>query len=329
MARIALITGITGQDGSYLAELLLAKGYRVFGLVRRLSTPNTDRIAHLLDQVTLIQGDLLDQSSLAEALQIAQPDEIYNLASMSHVGTSFAQPVATGEITGLGAVRLLEALRTSGSRSRFYQASTSEIIGQANQATHHPRSPYGVAKLYAHWSTINYREAYDMFACCGILYNHESPRRGLDFVTRKITRAAARIATGLQQELELGNLEACRDWGYAGDFVEAMWLMLQQDKAMDYVIATGESHSVYEFAERAFGYAGVTNWKQYIVPGNGCYRPADVAYLRGDATAARRDLEWRPRVDFDQLIEMMVEEDLRIATEERKFAPGHTAKYPH
>lgn len=312
MGRCALITGITGQDGSYLAELLLEKGYTVYGLVRRSSSLTLDRIAHLLDCVELIQGDLLDQSSLCEALQIAAPDEVYNLASMSHVGTSFSQPVATGEITGLGAVRLLEALRMSGGQSRFYQASTSEIIGQADQEVFRPRSPYGCAKLYAHMSTINYRESYGMYACCGILYNHESPRRGLDFVTRKITHGFARIAAGLQEKIVLGNLYIKRDWGFAGDYVEAMYLMLQRESPKDYVIATGVTHSLAEFLKKVQECTGLSGtWREYVLLDESEQRPSDVVYLRGDASAAISELEWRPRVNFEQLVEMMVEHDLR------------------
>lgn len=313
-SKRALITGITGQDGSYLAELLLAKGYSVYGLVRRLSTPNTDRIEHILDSVTLIPGDLLDQSSLAAALDTAAPDEVYNLAAMSHVGTSFNQPVATMEITGLGCTRLLEALRLSGGSARFYQASTSEIVGQENQLCFYPRSPYGAAKLYAHWTTINYREAYRMYACAGILYNHESPRRGLDFVTRKITSAVARIKYGLQDRLVLGNLNAYRDWGFAGDYVRAMWLMLQQERPREFVIATGHTHSVGEFARKAFEYAGISDWMAYTEVNAHLYRPTDVDILVGNAYEARDLLGWEPEMSFDQLVATMMEAELKAVS---------------
>lgn len=310
----ALITGITGQDGSYLAELLLSKGYKVYGLVRRLSATNYERIEHILDQITLLDGDLLDQSSLSRALEIATPDEVYNLAAQSHVGLSFEQPIATGEYNALGPVRLLEAIRRTGADIRFYQASTSELFGNVGRRQNEltpfrPRSPYAIAKLYAHQATINYRDAYGLFACCGILFNHESPRRGLDFVTRKISMGVARIRAGLQDSLELGNLQTYRDWGFAGDYVEAMWLMLQQDRPQEYVIATGESHTVGEFVEKAFAYAGLDAHK-YVRISPRYYRPTDVTKLEGDATKARRDLEWAPRVSFEQLVAMMVEHDL-------------------
>jgi len=324
----ALITGITGQDGSYLAELLLQKGYRVYGLVRRLSTPNTERIDHILDQVTLLTGDLLDQSSLSLALDKAQPDEVYNLAAMSHVGTSFEQPVAAGEYNGLGVVRLLETIRLSRADVRFYQASTSELFGQVKESPQsestrfHPRSPYGVAKLYAHHAVINYRESYNLHACSGILFNHESPRRGLDFVTRKITNAVARIKYGLQDKIKLGNLNAYRDWGYAGDYVEAMWLMLQQDKPEDFVIATGKTHSVGEFVALACGYAELPlPWHNYVDIDSEMFRPADVELLIGNAAKARRKLGWQPHTNFSQLVEMMVDADLRriSSSVERKY----------
>ena len=312
MGRVALITGITGQDGSYLAELLLAKGYKVYGLVRRLSTPNTERIDHLLDEVTLLEGDMLDMSSLIAAIQKAQPDEVYNLAAMSHVGLSFSQPVATMEVTGLGCTRLLEAIRIVKPDTRFYQASTSEIVGQANQYYYKPRSPYAASKLYAHWTTINYRESYGLFACAGILYNHESPRRGLDFVTRKITSGVARINAGLQDTIELGNLNAYRDWGYAWDYVKAMWLMLQQDKPEDFVIATGEMHSVGEFAQLACEVADLPkDWYEYITVNPDFYRPNDVEVLKGDASQARDKLGWEPSVSFEELVALMVQVDLR------------------
>lgn len=312
----AFITGITGQDGSYLAELLLAKGYTIAGLVRRLSQPNYDRISHLLEDITLIQGDLLDQASLSHALELAQPDEIYNLAAQSHVGLSFEQPVATGEYTGIGCMRLLEALRLSGGKARFYQASTSELFGNApespqNEATpFHPRSPYAIAKLYAHHAVVSYRASYGMFACCGILFNHESPRRGLDFVTRKITQGVARIKYGLQDYLELGNLHSCRDWGYAGDYVEAMWRMLQQPYANEYVIATGERHSVKEFLELACKYAGIDP-KKHVREKSALFRANEVHRLVGDASKARVKLGWEPCVRFEQLVELMVEHDIK------------------
>ena len=318
MDRSALITGITGQDGSYLAELLLAKGYKVFGLVRRLSTPNTSRIEHILDQVTLLTGDLLDQSSLSLAIDMACPDEIYNLAAMSHVGESFHQPCAAGEYNGLGVVRLLEAIRQSGGDIRFYQASTSELFGNAEespqneQTPFHPVSPYSIAKLYSHLAVAQYRRSYGLHASCGILFNHESPRRGLDFVTRKITSGVARIKAGLQDTIELGNLNAYRDWGYAEDYVEAMWLMLQDDKPGDYVIATGEMHSVGEFAALACELAGLPkDWYEYITINPLYYRPNDVAELRGDATLAREKLGWYPRTNFETLVACMVQADLR------------------
>jgi GDPmannose 4,6-dehydratase len=329
----AIITGITGQDGSYLAELLLRKGYQVYGLVRRLSAPNYERIEHILNDIALVQGDLLDQSSLERALDIAQPDEVYNLASMSHVGTSFQQPIATAEQTGLGVVRLLEAMR--GCSARFYQASTSELFGggktfpQNERTPFHPRSPYGIAKLYAHWSTINYRESYGVHASAGILFNHESPRRGLDFVTRKITCGLARIKHGLQDKVTLGNLEACRDWGYAGDYVEAMWLMLQQEKPGDYVIATGETHSIEEFFALACECAGLPHpWQQYVEIDEALYRPAEVNILIGDASRAKRVLGWQPHVDFIELVATMVDYDMRrVSDENQSCAHSLTGNY--
>lgn len=322
--KSALITGITGQDGSYLAELLLSKGYRVYGLIRRLSTPNYDRIAHILDDIVLLQGDLLDQTSLLHAVQTAQPDEVYNLAAQSHVGVSFKQPISTGEYTGIGVTRLLEAIRVSGGKTRFYQASTSEMFGNAlespqNEATTFaPRSPYGSAKLYAHWSTINYRESYGMFACSGILFNHESPRRGIDFVTRKITNAVARIKLGLQENLIMGNLNAHRDWGFAGDYTQAMWAMLQQHTPDDYVIATGYSHSVKDFLEAAFKHVGL-NWHKYVLTDNSLYRPSEVNRLVGNASKAYEKLGWLPRVTFEELVSMMVDADMRRVTDENKL----------
>jgi GDPmannose 4,6-dehydratase len=319
-----LITGITGQDGSYLAELLLAKGYKVYGLVRRVSTLHDERIRHLLQDIELVEGDLLDQVSLIEALQRSQPHEVYNLASMSHVGVSFQQAVATGEYTALSVTRLLEALRLCGGSARFYQASTSEMFGQVQQwpqnekTSFYPRSPYGVAKLYGHWITVNFRESYKMYACNGILFNHESPRRGCEFVTRKITYGVARIKFGLQKKLVLGNLEAQRDWGFAGDYVEAMWRTLQQKVPEDYVIATGVARSVRDFVAKAFECAGIAHWEQYVEVNPLLFRPAEVDHLVGDATKAREKLGWRPRITFEQLVAMMVESDLRhVAVEYR------------
>lgn len=314
-SRRALITGITGQDGSYLAELLIEQGYEVFGLVRRVSTPNTERIAHLADRLTLIPGDLLDMGSLLLALEQARPSEVYNLAAQSFVQTSFQEPVVTGEATGLGVTRLLEAVRRTDSTIRFYQASSSEMYGQAQEVPQrettpfHPRSPYGVAKAYGHWITVNYREAYNLYAVGGILYNHESPRRGIEFVTRKITDGAARIKLGLARELRLGNLESKRDWGFAGDYVRAMWLMLQQDEPRDYVIATGETHSVREFCALAFEALDL-DWQQYVVTDSAYMRPAEVDLLLGDARLAREKLGWQPQVTFPDLVRMMVEADL-------------------
>ncbi len=316
----ALITGITGQDGSYLAELLLEKGYKVYGIVRRTSTTNLERIAHLEGEIELIYADLLDENSLIHALKVAEPDEVYNLASQSFVPASWSQPVLTGEFTALGVTRLLDAIRVVNPRIRFYQASSSEMFGatsevpQNERTPFHPRSPYGVAKLYGHWITINYRESYGMFACSGILFNHESPRRGLEFVTRKVTHAVARIKYGLQRELRLGNLEARRDWGYAKDYVEAMWLMLQQDEPDDYVIATGETHSVRELCELAFSLVGL-DYRDYVIVDPSLFRPADVNLLVGDASKARRRLGWAPKVRFQELIKMMVEVDLALVTE--------------
>jgi len=315
MAKNALITGITGQDGSYLAELLYNKGYNVYGLVRRLSTPNTSRIDHIINNVELLQGDLTDQSSLSEAMRIAQPDEVYNLAAQSFVGTSWNQPVHTGDVTGLGMVRVLEAVRNMVPHARVYQASSSEMFGkvqetpQTENTKFYPRSPYGVAKVYAYWTCVNYRESYDMHISNGILFNHESPRRGIEFVTRKITDSVARIYHGLESELRLGNLDAKRDWGFAGDYVDAMWRMLQQDKPGDYVIATGETHSVEEFVQEAFSIAGL-DWKKYVVIDPKFVRPAEVQLLLGDPSKAKRELGWEPKVHFKELVKMMVEADL-------------------
>jgi GDPmannose 4,6-dehydratase len=311
----ALITGITGQDGSYLAEVLLGKGYEVFGMTRRASTENLERIAHLVDRVTLLQGDLLDPSSIDAALREAQPSEVYNLAAQSFVPTSWNQPVLTAEFTAVGVTRVLEAIRAVDPGIRFYQASSSEMFGKVREVPQteltpfHPRSPYGVAKTYGHYITVNYRESYDLFAASGILFNHEGPRRGLEFVTRKISDGVARIKLGLAEELRLGNLDSQRDWGFAGDYVEAMWLMLQQDEPSDYVIATGEPHSVREFAEIAFAHAGL-DWERNVVQDPRFLRPAEVDHLVGDSSKAREQLGWRPKTSFRELAEMMVDADL-------------------
>jgi GDPmannose 4,6-dehydratase len=313
--RRALITGITGQDGSYLAELLLEKGYEVFGMTRRASTENVERIGHLTDRISLIQGDLLDPHSLVSALRTAEPHEVYNLAAQSFVPTSWNQPVLTAEFTGVGVTRLLEAVRTVDPQIRFYQASSSEMYGKVRQVPQneetpfYPRSPYGVAKTYGHYITVNYRESFGLYAVSGILFNHESPRRGLEFVTRKISDGVARIKLGLGEELVLGNLDAERDWGYAGDYVEAMWQMLQQDEPGDFVIATGQPHSVREFAEIAFGHAGL-DWERHVKTDPEFLRPAEVDQLVGDAAKAKRELGWEPRHSFRELVEMMVDADL-------------------
>jgi GDPmannose 4,6-dehydratase len=315
--RTALITGITGQDGSYLAELLLEKGYRVYGLVRRSSTINFERITHLQDQVELVPGDLLDPSSLISALQQTRPDEVYNLAAQSFVPTSWSQPVLTGEFTALGVTRMIEAIRVVNPAIRFYQASSSEMFGmveetpQNEKTRFYPRSPYGVAKLYGHWITVNARESYGMFAVSGILFNHESPRRGVEFVTRKISYNVARIRLGLQQKLKIGNLDAERDWGFAGDYVQAMWLMLQQDVPRDYVIATGVTHSVRELLDIAFAQVGL-DYHEHIEVDPDLLRPAEVFHLRGDYTKARRELGWEPHVGFEQLVGMMVDSDVLL-----------------
>ncbi len=313
----AIITGITGQDGSYLAELLLEKGYEVHGIVRRSSTENFDRIAHLAGRITLHQADLLDQLSIIDVLKEVRPQEVYNLAAMSFVPTSWKQPVLTGEFTAIGVTRVLEALRLlDPKRIRFYQASSSEMFGKVRETPQtettpfHPRSPYGVAKVYGHFITVNYRESYGMFACSGILFNHESERRGLEFVTRKVTDGAARIKLGLARELRLGNLDAKRDWGFAGDYVRAMWLMLQQDRPDDYVIATGETHTVQELVEVAFGCLDL-DWQKYVVRDPALVRPAEVDLLIGDASKARRELGWKPEVGFRELIRRMVDADLK------------------
>jgi len=324
----ALITGITGQDGSYLAELLLDKGYSVFGVIRRSSTFSTERIDHLYQdphdnkpRLTLIYGDLMDGNSMASILGQVQPDEVYNLAAQSHVRVSFDQPIYTADVCGLGTLRMLEAIRNMKRRPRFYQASSSEMYGkvsetpQSESTPFYPRSPYGCAKVYAFWQTVNYREAYDMHACNGILFNHESPRRGETFVTRKITRAATRIKLGLMDKLYLGNLDARRDWGFAGDYVEAMWLMLQQDKPVDYVIATGQTHSVREFLDEVFGYLDL-DWTAHVEIDPRYFRPTEVDVLLGDASRARRELGWTPRVDLPGLARMMVDHDMKLARNE-------------
>lgn len=311
----ALITGVTGQDGSYLAELLLNQGYNVIGMVRRTSTVNFDRIRHIQDEIELAQGDLLDQLSLISILQEYRPQEVYNLAAQSFVPTSFTQPVLTGEFTALGVTRLLDAIRIVDPKIRFYQASSSEMFGKVREVPQtegtpfYPRSPYGVAKVYGHWITVNYRESYDIYACSGILFNHESPRRGLEFVTHKITNAVARIKLGLSNELRLGNLDSRRDWGYAPDYVRAMWLMLQQDSPDDYVVATGETHSVREFLEESFGHVDL-DWKEFVVQDDSFYRPAEVDLLVGDASKAGRQLGWEPTVSFGELAHLMVDADL-------------------
>ncbi len=319
--KTALITGITGQDGSYLADLLVDKGYKVYGLIRRTSSENLWRVHHLHDKIKLIFGDLLDQSSLVSAIQESQPDEVYNLAAQSFVPTSWSQPVLTGEFTALGVTRLLEALRAVNPKIRFYQASSSEMFGkvreipQTESTPFHPRSPYGVAKVYGHFLTVNYRESYGMYACSGVLFNHESPRRGHEFVTRKITYAVARIKHGAQSKLQLGNLDARRDWGFAGDYVEAMWQMLQQNEPDDYVVATGETHSVGEFVERAFARAGL-DWQRYVAVDETLFRPAEVDLLVGSPGKAERILGWKPRVTFHALVDMMVDADLTLVADE-------------
>jgi GDPmannose 4,6-dehydratase len=313
----ALITGITGQDGSYLAEFLLQQGYDVIGMVRRSSTINFHRIAHIQDRITLAPGDLADQVSLIHVLEEHNPDEVYNLAAQSFVQTSWSQPVFTGEVTGLGVTRVLDAIRIYNPKIRFYQASSSEMFGkvvevpQQETTPFYPRSPYGVAKVYGHWITVNYRESYDLHAVSGILFNHESPRRGLEFVTRKISYAVAQIKLGHSDRLALGNLDARRDWGYAGDYVRAMWLMLQHDEAVDFVIATGDTHSVEEFLEVAFGYVDL-DWHDYVVQDERFMRPAEVDLLVGDPSKAGRELGWEPQVTFKELVEMMVDADIKM-----------------
>ncbi len=316
----ALITGITGQDGSYLAELLLKKGYKVFGLERRSSAKNRTNISQIENLVHFVSGDLADQHSLTRAIESVNPDEVYNLAAQTFVKESWEQPEYTGNVTGLGVLRMLEAVRQINPKIKFYQASSSEMFGkvktfpQNENSPFYPRSPYGIAKLYAHWITINYRESYGLFACCGILFNHESERRGLEFVTRRISDGVARIKLGLQDKLYLGNLDAKRDWGYAPEYVKAMWLMLQQKKPDDYVIATGETHSVKEFVEEAFNLVGL-NWKKYVIIDDKYKRPAEVDLLVGDYSKARRKLNWKPKIKFTELVKIMVQNDLeRLST---------------
>jgi GDPmannose 4,6-dehydratase len=334
MTKRALITGITGQDGSYLTELLLEKGYEVYGIIRRSSSFNTDRIDHLYQdphekgtRLRLVYGDLNDSSSLNTILRQTAPDEIYNLGAQSHVRVSFDVPEYTGEVTGLGTVRILEAIRETGIRPKFYQASSSELFGkvlespQTERTPFYPRSPYGCAKAYAYWITVNYRESYNLFACNGILFNHESERRGETFVSRKITRAATRIKLGLQDKLYLGNLDARRDWGYARDYVEAMWLMMQADEADDFVIATGQTHSIREFLDEAFGYLDL-DWNKYVEIDPRYFRPTEVDLLLGDATKAREVLGWQPKVGFKELVRLMVDSDLKLAQQERDARPA-------
>jgi GDPmannose 4,6-dehydratase len=317
MAGKALITGITGQDGSYLAELLLDKGYQVFGMVRRSSTETTGRIEHIKDRITFLQADLLDQASLTKALEEATPDEIYNLAAQSFVPTSWSQPVLTGQVTGMGVTRMLEAVRQVAPNTRFYQASSSEMFGKVREVPQnemtpfHPRSPYAVAKTYGHHITVNYRESYGLFTASGILFNHESPRRGLEFVTRKITDGVARIKLGLSNELRLGNLESQRDWGFAGDYVKAMWLMLQQDVPENFVISTGKTHSIRDFLDIAFGHLDL-DWNDFVKQDPRFLRPAEVDQLIGDSRKAKKILGWEPEVDFNRLVTMMVDADLKL-----------------
>jgi GDPmannose 4,6-dehydratase len=311
----ALITGITGQDGSYLAELLLNKGYKVYGMRRRTSTPNYENVEHIKDQIEWLSGDLTDMASLIEAVRASDPDEVYNLAAQSFVAASWPQPLATGQITALSVTNMLEAVRLIKPTAKFYQASSSEMFGrvietpQKETTPFYPRSPYGVAKVYGHWITVNYRESYNMFACSGILFNHESPRRGIEFVTRKVTDAVARIKLGLASELRLGNLDAKRDWGFAGDYVKAMWLMLQQEQPDDFVISTGETHTVEELVEVAFSYVGL-DWKNYVILDEKFVRPAEVDLLLGDCSKAKHRLAWELEVDFKSLVHMMVDADL-------------------
>jgi GDPmannose 4,6-dehydratase len=321
----ALITGVTGQDGSYLAEFLLEKGYEVVGMVRRTSTLNFQRLEHIQDRITLVQGDLLDQTSLVDLIQEHRPQEVYNLAAQSFVPTSWKQPVLTGEFTALGVTRVLEAIRMVDPSIRFYQASSSEVFGKVREVPQnektpfYPRSPYGVAKVYGHWITINYRESYNLFACSGILFNHGSPRRGLEFVERKAAYGAAKCKLGLAKELRLGNLDARRDWGFAGDYVQAMWLMLQQDQPDDYVVGTGQTHSIRELCAVAFSHLGL-NWQDYVVVDPALIRPADVELLIADPSKARRLLGWQPTVSFEDLIHMMVDADVALLRKENKIS---------
>jgi GDPmannose 4,6-dehydratase len=313
----ALITGLTGQDGSYLAELLLTKGYDVYGMVRRSSTQNLERVNHILDQIHIVNGDLSDQASLLNIMTEVGPDEIYNLAAQSFVKGSWSEPLATGEYTALGVLRVLEAMRLVCPKARFYQASSSEMFGaepppQSEKTRFYPRSPYGVSKVFGHYITVNYRESYGLYAASGILFNHESPRRGLEFVTRKITDGVAKIKLGLAKELRLGNLDAKRDWGFAGDYVRAMWLMLQEDKPDDYVVGTGENHTIKEFVIEAFKVAGIEDWEKYVKIDPKFLRPAEVNDLRSDPTKAKKKLGWEPEVDFKGLVKMMVESDMRV-----------------
>ena len=331
----ALITGITGQDGLYLAEYLAAKGYEVFGMVRGQSNPKIPIVENLIPSIQLLEGDLRDLSSLIGVLETAQPDEIYNLGAISFVGLSFKQPELTGDITAMGVLRMLEAVRIYQQRSmdgvRFYQASSSEMFGVSSESPQnentpfHPRSPYGVAKVFGHYLTQNYRESYDIWACSGILFNHESPRRGVEFVTRKVTRAVARIALGRQKNISVGNMDVSRDWGFAGDYVHAMWLMLQQDEPGDYVIATGKPHSIRDLLQLAFQHVGIDDWQPYVVQDARFFRPADVSLLVGDASKARSELGWQPQIDFQQLIEMMVDADLE--NESKTTQDGSAAEF--
>tara|TARA_B100001964_G_scaffold242394_1_gene317093 strand:- start:13755 stop:14729 length:975 start_codon:yes stop_codon:yes gene_type:complete len=318
MVKKALITGITGQDGSYLAEFLLKKKYRVYGLVRRLSMPNYERLDSILEKIDLIEGDLTDQTSLLNTVEEIKPAEVYNLAAQSFVPTSWQQPVLTGDVTGIGVVRLLEAIRKVDDSIRFYQASSSEMFGISNESPQkestpfYPRSPYGISKLYAHWITVNYRESYGLHSSSGLCFNHESPRRGLEFVTRKISDGVAKIHLGITNDLTLGNLDAMRDWGFAGDYVKAMWMMLQQDKPDDYVLATGETHTVREFVETAFDVVGINNWKKYVKIDKNLFRPAEVHKLCGDYSKARKELGWIHEISFNELIKMMVTADIEL-----------------
>lgn len=329
MAKTALITGVTGQDGSYLSEFLLQQGYRVVGMVRRSSTENFERIAHLGGKIELRQADLLDQLSLIRLIEKAEPDEVYNLAAQSFVPTSWEQPVLTGEFTALGVTRVLEAIRLVNPKIKFYQASSSEMFGKVRQAPQnektpfYPRSPYGVAKAYGHFVTVNYRESYDLFACSGILFNHESPRRGKEFLARKVTWQVARIKHGLSDHLGLGNLDAARDWGYAGDYVEAMWRMLNQETAEDYVVGTGRAHSVRELVEVAFAHAGL-DWEKHVRIDRSLFRPAEVDHLVADSGKARSQLAWQPRVQFEELIKMMVDADLELVGRGSERLPPHS-----